>query len=608
MTNVSNDDGTGPHGDALRGELELDGDMPSQRSGRRRRIIGVIAGLFVLWLGWSSWTLYQAGSHAAIGRDILIELGTIDPLAVDLQEVSEQVEIAEDELQTADGLLGRATLVPLQIVPVIGRQIDSGNALVDSSLELTGALRPIFAEVNDVQAGGAQELDRMQFLATMGGLLRDLQQTMDGVDFGPDHHLLASLAESRQDGVDALGELSTLTDQALVGVVGLESLLQESDYLLIVGSPAETQAAGGMPLSVGKLLTSEGELTLASIQASEDLFPVAGSTVIDADIAENWSFLKPENDFRKLPLSPRFEDYVGPEALTMWKAKTGEDLRGTFYIDPIALEAVLRVVGDIEVDGDRYGADNVVDYLLSDQYETFTDADGEERLERRDRLAGIAGAAFEALGSRPWDPVLLLRELVSAANSRHIQAFSTVEVEQQLWRQVGVAGDIDGDEMLVGLMNLGGNKLDPYLNVDVVTDPVLTDDGIELRISMRIINRADRDLPEYVLGLWERNGGLEAGGYIGRVVVFAPAATTRIEFEPGLPFEAYGRDGVLAMAAVPVYVAPGTDLNFDFVIHMDAGAEEVTVLPSGRVPNTAWRWGDTTFLDQQPRPMPLPTP
>ena len=591
---------------STRPDGEGDSLQEAKRRSPRRKVVTLVLVFVVVWLGWSSWTLYRAGSHAATGRDILIELGTIDPLAVDLQDVSDQVDVAETELRIADGMLGHAALRPLGVLPVVGRQIKSSDSLVDASLELTGALRPIFDEVNDVQAAGAQQLDRMQFLATMGTLLEDLRQTMATVDFGPDQHLLASLAESREDGVVALGELSVLTEQALVGVIGLESLLADGEFLLLVGSPSETQAAGGMPLSVGKLRTNAGNLELVSIEASEDLFPVGGSSVVDPDIAVQWGFLQPGNDFRKLPLTPRFEQYVGPEALTMWKAATGEQLRGTFYIDPLALEAVLRVVGDIEVEGERYGSDNVADYLLSDQYETFSDAIGDERLERRDRLAGIAGAAFEALGTRPWDPVLLLRELVSAASERHIQAYSTVEAEQTLWRQVGVAGEINGDEMLVGLMNLGGNKLDPYLNVDVVVDPVLSEDGIELRASMRIINRATSDLPEYVLGLWERNGGLAPGGYIGRVVVFAPAATTSIEFADDQPFEAYGRDGPLAMAAVRVYVPPGTDLNFEFTVFMEAGADEVTVLPSSRVPNVAWRWGDTTFQDQQPRPMPLP--
>ena len=66
-------------------------------------------------------------------------------------------------------------------------------------------------------------------------------------------------------------------------------------------------------------------------------------------------------------------------------------------------------------------------------------------------------------------------------------------------------------------------------------------------------------------------------------------------------------DRLPRMAAVEVYVPPGTDLNFDFTVFMTEGASEVTVLPSARVPNVAWRWGDTTFQDEQPRPMPLPT-
>ncbi len=573
---------------------------------RRRLFAGAVL-VFLAWLGSASWTIYQAGSHAATGRDILIELGVIDPLTADLQEISDQIDIAERELRIADEGMRRIHVRPLSVLPVIGRQLESGEALVDASLELTGALRPIFDEVNAVQAGGAQELDRMDFLASMGLLLTELEKTMASIDFGPDHHLMASLAESRQDGVVALDQLRVLTTQAIVAVDGLESLLTNGEFLLLIGSPAETQAAGGMPLSVGTLTTQDGDLQLQSVQAAGDLFPIERSPVIDDDIRELWGFLQPGNDLRKLPITPRFEDYVGPAGLSMWKAATQEDLRGTFYLDPIVLEAVLRVVGDIEVEGERYGADNVVDYLLYDQYEAFSDADDEERLARKDRLAGIAGAAFDGLSNRPWDPVLLLRELIGAAKAGHIQAFSTVEAEQRLWRQVGVAGEIDGDELMVGIMNLGGNKLDPYLNVDVVVDPVATDVGIELRVSMRIINRASADLPGYVVGLWERNGSLEPGGYSGRVVVFAPSSTTAIEFEPGMDLDAYGRDGPLAVAASRVYVAPGTHVNFEFTIFMEpSGAREVTVLPSTRIPATNWGWGDVTFQDVESRSMPVP--
>ncbi|MEZ5228701.1 MAG: DUF4012 domain-containing protein, partial [Acidimicrobiales bacterium] len=399
---------------------------------------------------------------------------------------------------------------------------------------------------NEVQAGGAQELDRMQFLDTMGVLLAELRSTMDTIDFGPDHHLLASLADSRQDGVVALEELAVLADQAAVGVTGLESLLADGEFLLIVGSPSETQAASGMPLSVGTLATHDGDLQLLTINASENLFPISGSQVIDPDIAARWGFLKPGNDFRKLPLTPRFEDYVGPEALTMWEASAGEQLRGTFYIDPIALEAVLRVVGDIEVEGERFGADNVVDYLLSDQYSTFSDADDDERLERQDRPR----PASLVRRSRRSGPDHGIRCCCCASWCRpQTPATSRPTARWPQNRRCGVrwAWPVrsTATRCSSGSVDLGGNKLDPYLNVDVVVDPVRTDEGIELRASMRIINRATPDLPEYVLGLWERNGGEQAGGYIGQVVVAAPAATTRIEFPADMPFEAYGRDGPL---------------------------------------------------------------
>ncbi len=577
-----------------------------RRPRRRRRWVLVVLALVVGWIAALTVTLVQAAGHASTGRDLLVELGTVDPLTADLAGVHDDVVVAETELRAADRLLGRPVVAPLSVLPVLGRQLEAGNRQVDASLELTAALRPLLTEILAVQETGAAQLDRIEFLGTLDGHLARLESTMAGVDFGPEEHLFDGLADSRADGVTALAELEVLVGQARVGVIGLRSVLLDGTYLMLIGSPAEMQAAGGMPLSVGRLDTSDGNFVLREVTASEFLLPGESTPVVDPDIAEHWSFLRPGNDFRKLPLTPRFEDYVGPQALTMWQSMTGEQLDGVFAIDPLVLEAVLGVVGDIEVDGVRFGADNVVDYLLSEQYEAFSDADDDEREERRDRLAGIAGQTFEALGSRPWDPVALLGELVSAANGRHILAYSTVAEEQQLWRQVGVAGVVEGDEVLVGLMNLGGNKLDPYINVDVATDVVSTDDGgVELQIGMRLINRASGDLPDYIVGLWEENGALDAGGYVARLVVFGPSTTTEIEFGGDPPLEVYGRDGLLGVAATRIYVPPGSDLTLDIVIRLAPGLDTVTVLPTGRVPNVAWRWNETTFLDQEPRVMAL---
>ena len=106
------------------------------------------------------------------------------------------------------------------------------------------------------------------------------------VDFGPDQHLFDGLADSRADGVTALAELEVLVGQARVGVIGLRSVLADGSYLMLIGSPAEMQASGGMPLSVGRLDTSDGNFVLREVTASEFLLPGESTPVVDPDIVE----------------------------------------------------------------------------------------------------------------------------------------------------------------------------------------------------------------------------------------------------------------------------------------------------------------------------------
>ncbi len=315
-------------------------------------------------------------------------------------------------------------------------------------------------------------------------------------------------------------------------------------------------------------------------------------------------------------LSSRFDQWGGPQSLTLYEATFGQQLQGALLMDPVALEALLTVVGPVVVDGDTYSADNVLRFIFVDQYDEFllggetTDnlsTFEESDLLRRDRLADIAAAAVGALATEEWDPVALINALRPVAGGRHLLGYSQVPVEQAMWEALGMAGATDGDEFGVALLNIGANKLDPFVAVsvevtqssgEVVGDAVGTD--LELAITVR--NDAPAGLDPAITGYyWETIGLPTPASYLGRLAVMLPGSTTEldlVEGQAGFTVEAFGHDGPMAMMVVRL---PPVPENTEMVVRMKAtlagDLTSVELLPSARYIPIQYSWNGEVFDD-----------
>ena len=76
----------------------------------------------------------------------------------------------------------------------------------------------------------------------------------------------------------------------------------------------------------------------------------------------------------------------------MWKALTGQQVDGVLALDPVTLQALIAAEGPVTVDGVELNADNVVRYILHDQYKDAQSTDpiqyGAPRPPQRDRQGG----------------------------------------------------------------------------------------------------------------------------------------------------------------------------------------------------------------------------
>ncbi len=558
---------------------------------------------FLVWLALAAATLVKAQKEARAGEVALRSVADLsDPIAIDLDVVAHSLEVGQTNLASAEGRLNSSILWPLRPFPVIGRQLASTRALVGAARELTEVVQPLIADVQTAR-NDSNGLDRIAFLRRVADQLGDLEQVVASADLGPEDGLIGPLAEGRTEMATQLAELADRGATYRIVTDGLAAFLEEGDYLLLGSNNAEMRLGSGMHLSVGRLTTSDGRLDLVDLTPSAELVPVVGARLIDEDVAARWGFLDIETDFRKLGYSARFDEFVAPQALEMWQAKTGESLDGVILLDPFVLEALSGVLGDVTVEGETYDRATLLSYLLRDQYDVVGEGTGDAENEaRRDRLALLAGAMSESFDTASWDPLDLIQALAPVARGRHLMVYSVEEAEQRGWEEMGVAGQISGHETGVFWLNTGASKLDSFLAVDVQVTTAIVEDGRELSFVVQTTSSANAGISRYVLGPWETLGVPEPGAYRGRFALYAPNDATDVRFAPSRPLDVQGPDGRLwLMSSEQMIVRPGrsTTIRFEYTVPVERTSIEI--LPSGRFPLVTWNWDGQEFDDAERR-------
>lgn len=558
-----------------------------------------------LWLGAAGWLAYDAQAHARNAEASLrtiADLADGDLAAVDFEAVEAQLTVGRSELIQARDSISSPIIGALGPVPVLGRQLRSAEALIVVSDDLAAALQPLVASAREAQAG-PNSIDRVAFLRDATDQLAELRAVAESADLGPSENLVQPLFDGRLELEEQLFDLAADAAQYETITRGLASFFDDSTYLVLGANNAEMQLGGGMHLSVGRVVVANGDFELPGLTPSNELFPVPANDVVDADVEDSWGFLSLSNDYRKLNYSARFDQFAAPQALSIWEAQMGEELDGVISLDPFVLDAILGVVGEVELEGETYGGGSALTYLLQGQYEAFDDGDddaGDLVDERRDRLSLIANAAVEQLTTSSWDPIELLEALRPLAQGRHLMVYSTRPAEQAAWTELGVDGSAPINATNVALINDGGSKLDPFVSLRVAASSVEEADTRTVTYEITVENRAPAEgLPRYTLGPW-RTVGLDAPAtYYGRLAVYVPGYASNGRFAGPVLLGASGADGALLLNATqPFAVAPGATEMFTFRFEIPASSGPLRLMPSARFPAVPWEWNGEALTDR----------
>jgi hypothetical protein len=146
------------------------------------------------------------------------------------------------------------------------------------------------------------------------------------------------------------------------------------------------------------------------------------------------------------------------------------------------------------------------------------------------------------------------------------------------------------------VLNRGGNKLDPYLQVSGDITVELRPDATAVSVELTLKNTVSADEPPYILG---PTPPLEVapGTYVGLVAATLPGAAGSGRFEGIQSLAVAGADGPSRVVAVPIEVPVGEERTLILSFELPPGPGSIDVLSSARTPTVSWQWQDRSWED-----------
>jgi hypothetical protein len=573
----------------------------------RRIVLSLLAGGLLLWLGWSALTLVSAAREAEQGLDGLDQLdgmsgssaAEVVDRVVDGDEAGLDSDVVADlrasaeHFETASSKAGSPWLVPFEHVPVLGRQLRSVQSLGAAAATVSSSAADAFEEVDTALEGPFPDAAaRVAAVRSVGDSLQQLRERVDRVDLGPLEGLVGPLASARDRFSDELATLQGALDEAAPAALGTATFLEgPSSYLFFAANNAEMRAGSGMYLQAGTLGIDRGTFSFSPLEATEDMVLAQPGAVLDPDVAANWAWVSPDREFRNVNVTPRFEESARM-ASEMWASSGRGGVDGVMVADVYALKFLLRAVGPVEVPGEDGAAamvvtaDDVVQQLLLDQYADQDD----DRAARRESLGRVATAVLDALNTSEVPPLELLRAIDRAVSGRHLLLWSADPAQESAFEAIGADGKLHGDDLAVGLLNRGGNKLDQFVTSTVRVEPVgpPADDRQAYRMVVTLTNAAPEGLPTYVSGPHPRSTQPE-GTWEGVVAVTLPAPAGAMA--TAAPLVVFGNDGPSRVVGMQVAVTRGATAELELTFDLPLEATTVELMASARPNPSQWQIG-----------------
>ena len=579
--------------------------MPRRPRWTRRRIVwSAVAVLILLWI-FAAAVVLALGVRDASHATAEVNLAKDHLSAADLVSggPGPQLKAAGAEFARAKSLLDSPLLAPVDILPVLGRQLRSVQDLATAAAQVSDIGVTAVTEAKTVldapHQAGPDRVTALRRLALLGQLTND---ALAKIDPGPSDALIGPVASKHDSFVRQLDQARTKLRNASAVATAVAGILQgPQQYLILMANNAEMRAGSGAYLEAGLLTTANGELHLSGVVPTSGITAPPGAVAVTGDLEKDWGWLLPGVDWRNLGLTPQF-DVNGPLAARMWQSVTGQHVDGVLAVDVDTLRQFLQVTGPVTLpDGTSLNAGNVVEYLTHDQYAGLSDTD--TSAVRVDRLGAIATASLNALNNESLDLKNLADAMTSATAGRHLLLWSADPAAESAWQDGGVGGQLSADSAMVAVLNRGGNKLDQYLSVAADLQIGQASAGAAGQtpgsLTVTLQNQTPPGQSQFIAGPYP-GLGTTYGEYVGLLAVNLPPQASDLQVSGGAPVDVRGAEGPVWVLATPVDVHAGATQTIVVTFRLPAGPGTMTVVPSARLSPTTWHYRGTVHSDAAP--------
>jgi len=549
-------------------------------------ILGILVALLVAWAVAVALMLLQADHRLRAGISAA-ERARAGLSLADLTDGGAErgLRAAAVDFADANRAVSSPWVAPLRVLPYIGTQVRSVDALSKAAATVADAGDSTLATVRLlVSEPHHTAAERADLLGRMAGVLGRLRNEVSDVGLGPAHGIVGRLGHERSVFAHDLAKVRGTLDRVAGATGALRSMFSgQKTYLLLVANNAEMRAGSGIALDAGTIHLDRGAISFTHLQDTGTLVGQFPGVEPTGDLAARWGFDYPQTDLRELFMSPQFPANAALAA-RMWEAHTGERVDGVLLVDVQALDDLLPVIGPVSADGVTLDSGNAVEYLLEGQYAGVADASVEAA--RHERLGAIAEAVFARLEAPGIPLTAIARALGRAIDGRHLLAWSSDPRIESDWVAAGAGGQVEGNEMLLALINQGADKLDPYQRVSAVLSTAASSETTRVTLRVTIDNTTPETLTGYAAG--GAPGTAPAREYAGYASLDFPLDATDATVTGAGPIETEGPDGPAQVLATRVEIPDRHSLTVTFGFELPGDHGQLRVEPSARIPPTSW--------------------
>lgn len=494
--------------------------MTSARPARRPRLIllgSILLGLFVLLLVWVGLLALQAHRIAAaahalenqvtVARQDLHNQGsaqnTTTRISQDLVVLQQRAGQFGDRthgiiwasgrylpglsgsVQETDAVADTARNLSTQVLPAFIRLAQAAPELRDAKGDIDVAL--LARQLSPVTAA-TNRLD--QLTATLAAVPRGGIRPLDDGRT----RLLSAMTELQDYGRSATTTLSVAP--ALLGANGPQTTL------VILQSPAESRAGGGLVGGYVLLRADHGHVSMAESGTNHDLANAPSPVVsLGAQYDALYTAYGGRQVWVKSNLSPDFPK-TGEIWGALFRAQHGFTPDAEIGITPAVLDDLLAVTGPVTLpSGERVSsgeADRLLQIGLYKKYPTFAD----ETARNAFQLSFLQTTVKAALSDRA-DPATLLRRLGPSVDTGALRLHVTDPTSQDRVAATPLGGALTaapGPFFGVFTNSTDGTKLGAYLQEAVTYRRSPATDGKQtVQLSVALVNHAPTSgLPPYV--------------------------------------------------------------------------------------------------------------